>query len=507
MVSNNVGGAYLGQFSGITAQTVDQLVQAESAPMVLMQRQVQRIQAQGTAWGDVRSRLNNLLNKLNTLQKSETYDSKIATTSNASVVTISGDNTAISGNHDIIVNQLATFSKFTGQRVNIVKSSKDELGLTGKLTLALQYNGAFDENNPAVLVPGASTEGSVAQNKLELDISATDSLSSLVNKINNQSKQTNLTAAVVDNHLVIKSTQAGNYTIVNQGDELAIKLGLTQGQSVTGQAASFTIDGLKTVRNTNTITDVLDGATLTLIGKSPIDSTNDKERQPTTVELINDDTKFQTAVNDFVGQYNSLMGLITSDLSVGDPSKTNNQTGVLAGDHDLIQLQSQLQRLVTTSISANTATSTSTKTLSANRVGISFVDKQGTLGFDTTTFQKALQSDRQAVKDFFYQADIAPLTGTASNERGYVTTLSKFANSYLVNATGNKGIIATKTATFDSSIKDINGQIDKFQDRLSAKRQQYISQFTALDTFMMRAQAQMNYFTQQIGGNNGNNKQ
>lgn len=501
--SSGLGGAYMGQYSGINNQTIEQLVQAESAPMLLMQRQVQQIQSKETAWGDIRSRLNNLLNKINTLQKPETFNSKVTNSSNDKVATISGDSTAAEGSHDLIVKQLATNSKITGARISDVKSSKDALNLTGKLTLALKKNSdeLTDSTGQPLVIP-TDVASDAIDNKATLNITATDTISSIVDKINAQSKDTNIHASVVDNHLVIKSNLAGNYDINAMSDDgLTSKLGLDQRKTTHGQAAIFSIDGLETARNSNTVTGVLDGATITLTGVSQKATNGDTaDFQPTTIGLKNDDSKFQGAVNDFVSQYNSLMGLIKSDLSVGDPSKADNQTGSLAGDSDLIQLQAQLQRIVTPS-----STGKGSATLSANSVGISLVDKEGTLGFDTTTFQKALKNNPQAVKDFFYSADIAPVTGAATNEKGYTTVLSKFANAYLSTSTGKAGIIATKTTSFDATIKDLNQQIDNFQDRLTAKRQQYVSQFSALDAFMMQAQAQLNYFTQQIGANTNNN--
>lgn len=504
MVSTSgLGGAYMGQYSGINNQTIDQLVQAESAPMLLMQRQVQQIQSKETAWGDIRSRLNNLLNKITVLQKSDTFNSKVNTSSNDKIATISGDSTAAQGSHDLIVKQLATNTKLTGARISDVKSSKEPLNVTGTLNLALTYQGTSDitdSNGKPLVIPDTPAVGStVEKSNLAIDISASDTISSIVDKINSHSKDSNIQASVVDNHLVIKSDLAGNYAIKTTG--LTEQLGLDNAKQTAGQAAVFSIDGLETTRNSNAITGVLDGATITLTGVSPKAASGDaNELQPTTIGLTNDDSKFQGAVNDFVSQYNSLMGLIKADLNVGDPTKSDNQTSALAGDSDLIQLQSQLQRLVTPS-----ATSKDSHNLSANGVGLSLVDKEGTLGFDTTTFQKALKNNPQAVKDFFYSADISNVTGTTSNEKGYATVLSKFANSYLSTSTGKAGIIATKTTSFDMTIKDLNKQIDAFQDRLIAKRQQYVNQFTALDTYMMQAQSQLNYFNQQIGANTNDN--
>lgn len=506
MVSGATGGAYLGQYSGITMQTIDNLIQADSTPMYLMQNQITSLQSKENAWGDVRSRLNNLLNKLNVLQKPETYNSKISNSTNTNVVTISGDSSSIEANHDIVVSQLATNTKLMGTRVD-TKSTKDALNLSGTLNLSLTYHHSIDKDGKEITITNQPENNSTdSKSQLKLDINETDSLSSIVTKINQSSKTTNIEASIVDNHLVLKSSLAGNYTIntTSDKDEVTSKLGLNNSDVITtsGKPSLFSIDGLNTAKNSNSITDVIEGTTVNLVGVSPLD--NDKNPQSTNFSLKNDNSKFQSAVNDFVSQYNSLMGLVSDDLSIGDPSKSDNKVGVLSGDRDLISLQTRLRSLVTSNNVSGNSKTKDDRTLSANEIGISFTDKEGTLGFDSTKFKNALENDASAVQDFFYKADVSK-TGIASNESGYTFDLSKFANSYLINSTGNQGIIATKNATFDSTIKDLNKQIDNFQDRLSAKREQYVAQFTALDSFMMQAQSQLNYFAKQSGVNNNNN--
>lgn len=251
-----------------------------------------------------------------------------------------------------------------------------------------------------------------------------------------------------------------------------------------GQPAIFELDGMKITRDSNSVTDVIDGVTLTLAKKS---------EEHVTLSLANDTSKVVDAVQGLVDQYNSLMSFIGDNLTVGDPSSENNKTGTLVGDSALTRLQTQLRNLIT-------IPAVSGSKLTANKLGISTVDNDGTLGLDTTKLKEALAEDPAAVKSFFYASTkIKEADGTASTkETGYTLALKELANSYVVNTSANKGIIATKSATYDSTIKDLNKQITRFDDILAMKKERYITMFTKLDSVMMEAENQLSYLSNQF---------
>lgn len=507
-ISGAASSQYLGQYSGVSSATIDQLVQADAIPMTLMQDQVANLQVQQGAWGDVRTSLNNFLTDVKVLQNTDTYNAKVATSSNTKVATITGDDTAEIGSHDVIVQQLASASKWTGTRVNSVPDSKTALKLTGTLALDLTPEAetitGTDEQVATVaafkLSSNTTTATPSTTSKLILNIQANDTLGTIVEQVNAQTKQTDIAAAIVDNHLVLSSIQTGKAKFSvdsSSSDGIANNLGLQIPQSTTaqGQAAIFSLDGLAIGRTSNSVTDVLDGATINLTGVSANTTTN-ATPTPTNLTLTADTKKFETAVNTMVTQYNSLMGVINTELDPGDPSKSGNQSGSLVGDSNLMELQEELENMVTGS---QNGTGTSKAYNTADSVGISFIDKSGTLGLDSTKFENALATNPSAVKNFFYQGEVNKVTGVATNESGYTFDLGRLANKYLVSSTGNQGIIALQTAGYDSTIKDLNSQISNFQDQLTAKRAAYVTQFSALDSYMAQAQSQLAYFTRQIG--------
>ncbi|MFT8556733.1 flagellar filament capping protein FliD [Liquorilactobacillus hordei] len=456
----------LGQYSGITASTIESLLQADTSytARTKAQTQITTIKSQQTAWGDVKSRLANFLTDIQALESDDAFKTKVATTSDSSIATISGTSDADEGTHSLVVNQLATNTKVVGSQVSTDKDTA--LGISGTLTLKSSTSSTDDSSSTSV----------------DIAISDTDSLDDVVDKINAQTKTSGVKASLVDNHLVLAEKDAGAKTLAVSADSDSVlsSLGISSDETTTttGQAAKFELDGVSVERNTNSVSDAIDGVTINL---AKVSSDN------VTLSLTNDTSKAVSAVKTLVSQYNSLMSLISDDLDVGDPSSSDNTQGTLVGDSELTRLQSQLSSLMTSA-------STNGTTLNASKLGITITDNDGTVGFDEDTFKKQLASDPDAVKNFFYQSTKS-VTGTTTSESGYAATLGTLANSYLSDTSANKGVIAVKLAGYTSTISNLNDQIDKFTSALEAKKDHYVDIYTRLDTAMMKAETQLSYVT------------
>ena len=372
--------SYMGQYTGITSDTIDQLLQSDELRKTVIQNKIDKINTKSQAWTDISTRLGNLTKKLEVLQDAATYQTKKTTSSDDTIATISGTSDSLEGSYDLIVKQLAKSSKITGGVVSKADgttkiSTKDALGYSGKLTIT---NGATDGSDTALTV--------------EIDVKATDSLKDIANAINNAkdpsdstgTKGAGLKATIVNNQLVISSEEMGDRTLTIGGN-LKDSLGFKDSQTTKGQSAKFTLDGIEMERNSNTPTDVVDGVTLNF-KKADASKT-------ITLGLTNDTDKELSAVKDFVSQYNSVMSFLSEKMDVGDPSKSDNTTGALAGDSTLISLQSKLQSTVLGGKSVNG--------VSASTLGLS-VDRNGTLSLDESKFKAQLAKNPNAVKDFFF---------------------------------------------------------------------------------------------------------
>lgn len=467
----------LGSYSGIDMTVIDQMIEAERAKGVKFTNQKQKIEREKNAWKDVNTRLDSLFKKLDTLSKKETFESRTVTSNvkeSSSLSVVSGENAAV-GQYRVQVQQLAQSTRLTGNKVNTnnIESIYDELKLDGAFSFTVDG----------------------MEEPFTIQVTEDDSLRDITNKINNLTEESGIEASIVDNRLVLTDTTMGPRTleVVNEG--IAEQLGFTEDtKAVEGKSAIFTIDGLEIERNSNTIDDVIEGLTFKL--------TNVHENSNNEIITIASDTEKTTAaVKDFVEQYNSVMGYISNQMDVGDPSLEDNTTGALTGDGTIMRLQSGLRSLMTRNLEGDF----SGDVKNIEDLGIT-LDRDGVATFDEAAFQEALQTDPANVVKFFFNQ--RTVTEQVENEEGQKVPKSRFEregmsellrnfiDTYVSSSTG---IISTKNETYDRMLKDINQQIDIFNDRVDKKRDRYIQQFTALDIAMMQAQSQMDYMYSQLG--------
>ena len=120
-----------------------------------------------------------------------------------------------------------------------------------------------------------------------------------------------------------------------------VNLGLNSAarEVIQGKEAIFTINNVEIRRDSNSISDVVDGLTINL-------KKVHEEGQYDTVTIGLDYKKAEDAVKAFVVQYNSTMKFIEDKLAAGDPEVPGSK-GVLAGDGSLMRLHSSLRNLVT----------------------------------------------------------------------------------------------------------------------------------------------------------------
>lgn len=480
----------LGTYSGIGSDQIDKLIEAESTSKYRAQAKIETINKQKTVYSDVKTRLTNLLTKISDLSYDYNLQPKKATSTDSNKVAISAGGTAIDGTYDVKVSQLATSTRFIGAK--ITDNAKNDLNLSGTLTLT-----------------SSKTDSEGNNKQFNFDIATTDSLGEIATKINKQSKDSGITAIVMDGRLVLSNTETGDKSLDVVDNELAQQLGLSKtvatasgqvAQVQNGLKAQFSINGIEMESNSNTIDDKVDGLTFTLNQKTDGDNF-------IRTTVANDTDKTISAVQSFVDQYNSTYSFIKEKLDVGTPklssdsSTSDNKQGDLVGDSLMMRLQMQLRTMATSN--PNQAG------VQISQLGIS-VDREGVMSLDKDKLSKALADNPDAVKDFFKGTNTTTTTGeteTTTHTNGYVDNMKNFLNSYLkdtVDSSGrlNTGFLKSRTDSLDTLIKDLNKQVERFDEQLDAKRTYYVNMFTKLDAAMMQAEEQMNYFAAQTGNNN-----
>jgi len=448
-------------------QLVEQLMQIERRPLLLLERRKLEIETEKNAWSDIRTRLSNLRNRIDDVLAKDLFNGYKATSSHEGVVTVTAGAAAQAGTYVLTVTRLA-------QAHSIATSIA-----WADTTTPLGYSGTFQITiGPAVY---------------DVTVDANDSLQAIRDKIN-QAIRSKLEsdpslepygarATIIGGYLVITRTQtgAGSIEISDLNSTVAQDLGLINGSGdenvlVQGQDAEFVIgltNPLVFTRSSNTVSDVIPGVTLELRKADPA----------TTVEITvspNDDAVVD-ALKKFIDQYNSVISFMNQQLDYKDPSG-----GKLAGDPLLIGLREELRRLVSDVVESIPSDSWDR----LFEIGITTVDKSGTLQLDEAKLREALARDRAAV-----QRLLAGGTAGGGTGDGVLVRLQQRVGAWLQ---ANTGLLDSRIKLLQDRMEDYTEQIERMEYRLQLREQNMLRQFQALESLISTLQSQESWLTQQI---------
>lgn len=457
------GMSFIGSYSGIDQSTIDKLMEAERMPLRSLANKKVSITEKKDAWKDVNTRLNSLFEKMKALKTSSSFNTKNATSSDDKYVSMSAGNSAAEGKYNINIKQLATNTTVVGEKI---------------------------ENEYASEKGGTFTITNKDGNTVDIKVEPKSSLRDVVENINKTTKETGVSASVVDNRIVLSDIKTGDRDIklnnIKTNRDILNDIGLSSDKEwdketgmgmKNGQDAIFTVNDIEITRSSNKITDAIDGIVINL------NKAHDTG-QSDTVNITSDTEKAAKAVQDFVDQYNSTMKFIEEKTAAGDP-KVPGSKGSLAGESSLIRLQSSLRTMVTDSLNAGGST-----IKDASQIGISTFDKFGALTFDKGKFLEELGKDKDNVMNFFN-----PKEG-----KGLVDRVNDYIDGFISKS---DGIIKDKNESFERSLKDLTSRIESFEARMVKKEAYYVKTFTALDLAMMKAEDQMGWLQGQVDSMNG----
>ena len=488
-VSNSIN--FLGSYSGITSETIDSLIAAQSGKLTQYNNQKETLTKEKTAWSDIQTRLTNLNTKMDTLMDPKSFFSKKITSSDETKLAVTAGTNAVPGKYEITVERLATASRLTsGQILTADQTTATALGFEGTFTLASQDTSEIGSTDPKTL------------KQADITIASTDTLKDIITKINATTKDSGISATIIDGRLSLTAAQLGDRTIsATSATDLADKLalnpaaaGATQASLATGTSAKVTVNNTITLeRNSNTIADAIEGMTLNLKGTTAGSSVS--------VSVADDTDNTLKVVKDFVEQYNSTVSFITEKLSVGNPSSETNVAGALSGDSTLMRLQSSLRQMLTGGVAIQKTNPTDPNETQKydfiGSLGIS-VDRYGKASIDETKLKEVITKEPDRVAGFFSRS--ITVDGTTEKKKvGLAEKLQTVVNSFVDS---KDGMITAKNKTYDKAMDDIAKKIEAFNVRMEAQRARYVKTFTALDTAMMQAESQMSYLSSQLTSSN-----
>lgn len=444
------GGLRLGGLSsGLdTEGIVSQLMALERQPRGRLERKQAAAQARQDALRDIATKLRTLRSAAQTLDGPTTWiPTQSTTSSDATRVGARAVGSVVPGTYNVQVTQLAT---------------------TASRTLSIQprpNNSSLTLTNTA---SGAQHVISVAPNS---------TVDAIVTSINADSASP-FAARNYNGQLLISAKSSGaaqNFTASGQVIN-------TETAATLGRDSTFTVNGSSYTRSTNTVTDAIPGAELTLNGL-----TGGTAVQITVGSPSVDGKTLAGRVKAFVDAYNAVVDATRSRINEkrvpNATTLTDAKKGVLFADGSLTTLLSQLRNGVMDPIAVgNSATMNEFAEIGvwtgAPTGGQSTPDSvSGKLQFDEAKFLRAFEADPASVERLLRGTDVA---------KGIADRL----NDVMKPFTEAGGLFDGRITSSGSELTRLDSQLKRMDERLGRKEQYLRRQFTGLETALSKLNSQ-----------------
>ena len=425
------------------ATLVSQLVAAERAPMDNRFNKIETTtKAQISAFGQLTSALSSLDSTIKRFDGEGALPGRKATVAADAGYTASAGATARLGSYSISVERLAT-----AHRLQSAPLAKDaQLGY-GRISLQAG-------NGAAVDIDIAESKGTLAD---------------IRDAINAKSADKGFTATIVHGDagdvLMLSATKtgiAGKLTVTTSGGDGGLgalaSTGGTMTESVAANDAKVIIDGVVRTSSSNTITDGLDGVSLTLTKASPGTTFS--------LDIANDASTLKAALLTLISTYNTTM---TQMRSLGQAGTDGKTAGTLVGD--------SMPRNITQSLRAMVSGSYGDLSKLGFKTAV-----DGSLSLDGAKFDAVIAADPNAISKIF----------------GSEAPLGKQMRSLTANYVGTDNAISSRTDSLNKKLKDLTRQRDNYEVRIEKLTAQYRTQFTALDSLLGKLSSTSSYLSQQL---------
>ncbi|MDH0865128.1 flagellar filament capping protein FliD [Mitsuaria sp. GD03876] len=473
--------------SGLDVESiVTKLVSLEKQPITDLQSRTDTIKTQISEYGKIKSAFSAMRDAAAKLSNPSTWAALTATSSDTTMATVIAGAGSGAGSYTLSVANLASPQSLASKAF----ATNATVG-SGSMTIEL---GQWSADN-------STFTGKSGTSPVSVSISATDTLSSIRDKINGSGAGV-LASVVTDasgQRLVIRSRDTGEangFRITTADDDgngsdasglSALAYDPTSSvtsmtQNTAARNANLTVNGLSISSASNNIEGAVDGLTINLLKGGTVDGAGNVTPAVSTITVGQDKDSVKKAINDFVTSYNSLMTLMRTDTKYDDANKT---AGALQGDSTAVGLQSQLRNI----------------TASGSTLGGQFgrlsdlgldIGADGTMKVNDTKLTSALGSMAD-LKNLFMGVDNAN-----PNNNGIATRWRAFADQ----VTGFDGSITTRTTGLQSRVTANGKRIDELNDRADAYEKRIRAQYTALDTQMAKLndmQSYVNKITSMLG--------
>jgi flagellar hook-associated protein 2 len=468
----------LGVGSGLQAeQIIASLMAVERRPLQALQNQEKDIKTKVSSFGQLQSLFSDLQTSSRDLGSLMLWKQTKATCSDPAAIAVASSNGAAPGTYNVGVTNLAEAQTISSRAYS---DSNAQLS-AGKLTIELgQWTGE----------PVSGFEPKPGSGPISITIGNNDSsLAKVRDKINNANA--GVTASIVRDangarlSIVAKDTGASNafkVSVVEDIDDGDASTGLSglafdrtssDSPMTLNQAARnavATINGISISSASNTLENVAEGLTLSLLSKSA---------SSVAISVAQDTDAVKAGIESFVKSFNAIASYFKSQTKYDAGSKN---AGPLQGDRTAITLQGRLRAVL------NEASSASQKFWRLSDVGL-VMKRDGTLETKSSKLADALSGAHLEELRKMLTAETDQVSSS-----GFMVRYRKLA----ATVTGSDGALTTITNSLNAQVKRLGKREDAINDRLASTEARLRKQYEALDTQMAKLSGLSNYVGSQL---------
>jgi flagellar hook-associated protein 2 len=460
-VSSTSSNSSVGTSSIDVAAIVEQLMTVENKPLDKIKSQIEQKKLVISDLGTIKSKVATFQDALTLLQTPTTFNNSAASSSDATIVSATASNGAIKGNHSVTVTSLATATRNT---VSGYASSTASATVDATNGFAITVAGTTYNTNGNKTVNGVVTANAVTV------LGASPTVTDLKNWINGLG--VNVSASVVETTgssnwaLMIQGTQTGTTNAVSFTGLTGVPATLTDTSVTTAANASFVVNGTTFSRASNTVTDVIDGITLSL---------NKVSVTAQTISVGKGTDVSNDAINTLIKAYNDVM---STHKSMTANTANSDKPGNFANSPSTLSFINQIKDSFAKGISYTS--SGTLKTMSLSTLGID-LQLDGTAKFNSASFATASAAGLR---------DTLALGVTM----GYVSSTSNL-NTFLTAQVKTGGALSSQITSETTAMQDLTKRKDNLQIRLNSIKNNLVSQYSSLNALLFQLSSTSNSLT------------
>ncbi|TCN26751.1 flagellar filament capping protein FliD [Mesobacillus foraminis] len=399
-----------------------------------------------------------------------------------------------------------------GQYIGSINLETGKVKFDAEQAADTELTATYKQKYSSFNITTQTSKGEVSENFL---VEASESLNQVVNRVNSSNAGVSMFYDSFSDKISLTRKETGDF-LAGTGNEISATglfaeslLKFADSAESGGENAVFTINGLRTERNSNTFE--MNGVTFTL--KQTFTET---EAPPVSLSVNNDTTKVYDNIKSFIDKYNELIDKISKKSSeeyyrdykpLTDEQKEQlsdkqqeqweekAKSGLLRRDPILAQVLNGMRSNFSTPVK-NSEVSPLFSQLAS--IGISTTSNYlegGKLQIDEAKLKKAIEEDPQSVENLFRGS------GTTSAEQGIAHRLTDTINAAMDKLKAKAGNTFSTNSQFllGRQLTNVTSQISTFENRLTKVEDRYWRQFTAMEKAIQRSNEQATYLMQQFG--------